>query len=167
MKTKYLIPAIAVLAVALYFIFRKAKGLLMLDYSFGAPKPKGSLLDTIKSLTVIIPITLKNYSNNTYKITALRADMLTRQGNSIASQTQPITQPIIIAPSKNTTVLLEYGINWSGITSWLNQENVKITDVPAKIKSYLKTEKLNIPVVISGAVEAEGIFLNIKQEIIL
>jgi len=167
-NTKLLIALIvAILAAAVFFTYKKIQGALNLGYSIGTPKPVGTWLESLKSLTIKIPITLKNFSNQQYKITQIKADLLTKQGNTIASQEIPLSKSFIVPANSTPVIEMEYSINWSGLTSWFTQEGKKLADIPGMLRNYFKTETLGIPAVLSGFIAAEGLQVKINETITL
>jgi hypothetical protein len=158
---------IAVLAVALFFTYKKIQGALNLGYSIGTSKPVGTWLESLKSLTIKIPITLKNFSNQQYKITQIKADLLTRKGNTIASQEIPLSKSFIVPANSTPIIEMENYINWSGLTSWFSSEGKKLADIPGMLRNYFQTETLGIPAVLTGFIAAEGLQVRINETITL
>ncbi len=93
--------------------------------------------------------------------------MLTRKGNTIASQEIPLSKSFIVPANSTPIIEMEYSINWSGLTSWFSSEGKKLADIAGMLRNYFQTETLGIPAVISGFIAAEGLQVRINETITL
>ncbi len=167
MKTKHIwiVSVLLLLAVVVFFLVRKVKGALNLTYSIGKPKPVGSWLESLSGLKLNIPIVLKNFAPDTYKVSQVKAELYTRSGNLIASQSKPLDNAFYIASNSNSELPIPFDISLTGLTAWFTQEKISLDKIPAMIKSFFGTEKLGLPATVKGFIAAEGLTVNINEDL--
>ncbi|WP_271729383.1 hypothetical protein [Aquimarina algiphila] len=115
------------------------------------------------SLTPVsnIILSLGNFSSSTFTISQIKVDAYTQDGQLLAEQTAPLTQPFTLNPNQNSALPLSFAINATVVIGALKSIG-GLTSVAA---SFITSGTYGLPIVLKGFVEAENIQIPINESL--
>lgn len=173
MVGRYVCPMNKMLAVILVLIlsftsyqgfayfrkFKHAKRIKVALESYAFPKLKLSSL--LSDILFQVNLSIGNYSSSQFSLEQVSIEVFSPSGLLIAEQKEPMSEPLILSPNKNTILPLTFWMASHRISD-LIRENGGAANVGA---NYITSGEYGIPLRLKGFVVAEGFQIGIDQEI--
>ncbi|MCB0396826.1 MAG: hypothetical protein KDD36_09245 [Flavobacteriales bacterium] len=146
--------------IRLFNKFRHAKRLKFDVQSFSFPDGL-KLSNIVKDVDVLINQAVANFSKTPFQIEQLNIEVFSPSGKLIAEQKAPLEQPIQIKPNQTTVFPIRFTISPQNMLRLIKEAGGVLT-VGA---NFLSTGEYGIPLRMKGFVDADGITVDIDQNI--
>ncbi len=137
------------------------------DVSFEYPNSIKDVLSLlIDSFYTTVKVTLSNHSDSDYVVNSIYVNAYTLNNREIATQTHPLSSPVVISARKNTVISVKYKMDYTTITKILKDNDML---AGRTIKSFLRDlilyQELGTQLILKGNVTAEGFTIPINEKI--
>ena len=126
-------------------------------YSF----PELKLSNLLSDILFQVNLSIGNYSSSQFSVEQVSIEIFSPSGLLVAEQKEPMSEPLILKPNKNTVLPLTF-LMASHRVSDLIRENGGAANVGA---NYITSGSYGIPLHLKGFVVAEGFKITIDEEI--
>lgn len=171
-----IIIIVAVIGTGAFWAYKKYSGAKKLDVGVADYKinmPVKSAFDVIKavsdlaSLTINadVSINLKNYSDQNFKVSQIKADIYTESGQLLASPVNPLSADFTIRKNDTTLQKFKYNISVNALIDVLKSLPGSTPKAKAEnlLKNYFTNGKIGIKLIVKGFVTAEGITVDLNE----
>lgn len=113
-----------------------------------------------------IMVELSNYSDTALQVEQISIDAFTQKGNKLANQTQPLAAPVSLTPNANTTLFVNYQIDYTNVLALLKDNGIlkNIKDALTILKNIVSKKEIGTNIKLKGFIVAEGVKVNINEE---
>jgi len=178
MKTKYIIIILLalLLATGLFFGLRKVSAANKIEVGIYDFKPEISLKSLPDILALItnfatltlpakVSIELKNFSNQIFQITQIKADVYTESGQFLGGPVKPLQSGTMLNANANTVLPIDYTLSVSALGELAR--NLPGDDAKGKVKTllvnYFQNGKFGVNIRVKGFVTAENITVKFDE----
>lgn len=149
---------VLILSFFLMYYYKSARKLKVFFDSFKFDSYK--LVDIpsiyLNGLNATCNILVQNFSNLSFNVTQISVDVYTLDDVSLASQKNPMSEPISVKANSNTIIPIKYNISRSGVMALMKDTNFftilknyigkGIFDKKVKIKGFVVANNINVPI---------------------
>jgi len=123
--------------------------------------PKLNLSSLLSSIETNVELLIKNFSRSTFNIEQIGIEVLSPSGKVVAEQKQPLSETFKVAPNQNNLLPLSFLISSQNL-KLLISESGGIANVGA---SFITTGKYGISLLLKGFVVADGVTIDINEQL--
>ena len=169
-KQVYIYIAIGlILAGIAYFLLKKGSHARRLYVDVGDMKPVGTDISAFlgTSFDMKVDVKLQNYSSSAFNIEQLKIDIYTDNDVKLASQKEPLSEVYTVEPNANNTLTIDMQASLHGIADILTKSGLidNTAEAVTRLVDWVTTGNLGLEVKAKGFVVAEGVKININQDV--
>ena len=158
-----------IVLIALIFLGKKSWGIIQkirhakrLKFAVSSVKfPKLNLSNLFTDIETKVVLLLKNFSSSTFNLEQISIEVFSPSGKLVAEQKTPLKEAFEIKPNKNNELPLTFLISSSNLKA-LIKEAGGIANVGA---NFITTGEYGIPLHLKGFVVADGVTIDIDEQI--
>ena len=170
-KRAWIVAAIIALVagIGLYLTrFASHAKRLFVDVASVMPTGVGGVMDLISGFKLNVEVLLKNFSSSAFNVNQLKIDLYSPNGTKLAEQPAPLQESKHLKPNQNNTLDMEFDANLHGFADLLMNEAKDINsllDAKDRLMAWVTTGELGVTVVAKGFVQAEGVKIDINEDV--